>query len=134
MLMKKFIIWTKWKTKVRWRQLWGNLRLFNVSLERRAWVFLLLGRMIGIVAMFILGGAISYACWHFHVPREGAWSVVLLFPLIDGYSDGRGFKGFMSSANEERWLFKVDPFVKTRFLGASLSGHLAVKESWNTAA
>ena len=29
---------------------------------------------------------------------------------------------------------KVDPFVKTRFLNVSLFGHLAVKESWNTAA
>jgi len=104
MLLRQFVIWTKWKSKIRWRQVWSNFKIFNVEDGMNVWLVLAMGRVLGIVFMFVLGFAISYTCKKLAISQIVPWGITLLFPLIDGLSDGRSFATFISSAQEERWL------------------------------
>lgn len=114
--VRQFIVWSRWKSRIRWRQLWGNVKIFNIGNGRNFWYVLVFGRGFGIVFMFMLGFGIAFICSKIGLSQDFAWAAVFVMPLIDGIADGTKVGGALSAAGEEKWLLGVTNISKTKYL------------------
>ena len=101
----KLKCWMFWKAKIRWKQIWGNYKLFNLPNPYIASIFSFVPRILGILITLALGFVIGYAYSHFlQFDPYYLWIIIFLLFLFDGVSDGLKTGKWISNTKEEDWL------------------------------
>ncbi|WP_427392303.1 hypothetical protein ACPVTF_14980 [Geobacillus icigianus] len=101
----KLKCWMFWKAKIRWKQIWGNYKLFNLPNPYIASIFSFVPRILGVLITLILGFVIGYTYSHFlQFDAYYLWIIIFLLFLFDGVSDGLKTGKWISNTKEEDWL------------------------------
>ncbi|MFT8872946.1 MAG: hypothetical protein ABF868_11790, partial [Sporolactobacillus sp.] len=102
---QKLKCWMFWKSKIRWKQIWGNYQLFNLPNPYIASVLSIIPRLIGILVTFSLGFVVAYGYKRYlNLPSVYLWTSIFILFLTDGISDGLKTGKWISNTTEEDWL------------------------------
>ena len=110
--------WMYWKAIVRWRQTWGNFKLFHLKNKLVVPLTVIGFKMIGILLMFFLGFGVAFGFEKFISSDSYAfWQVVIfLFIFVDGVFNGIATGRWLSSTKEESWLLASTPIGSIKYL------------------